>query len=203
MGMSMTAEMPATGGGDSTGDRPRTARRARGLALPTGVVLALCIFLPALRVCGSPTYPITMPPFWSPYLLGVGVAWLAGARTLRGAAAALIFVKALIALTAVGWGVIACWSSDGVPFGAGFLGIGALFLAATHRGPFEERAARATIGTGAICTAWFAALAFDPDGMVGAWISFGASLALVVLGLEWRRRARLDRDEPVPRAIAI
>ena len=203
MGMSMTAEMPATGGGDSTDDRPRTARRARGLALPTGVVLALCIFLPALRVCGSPTYPITMPPFWSPYLLGVGIAWLAGARTLRGAAAALVFVKALIVLTAVGWGVVAASSMEGLPIGLAFFAIGALFLAVTRRGPIEERAARATIGAAVICTAWFATLAFDPDGMWGAWISFGASLALVVLGLEWRRRARLERDEPVPRAIAI
>jgi hypothetical protein len=201
--MSTIVEMRASrGGGDSTSDRPRTARRARGLALPAGVVLALCIFLPALRVCGSPTYPIAVPPFWSPYVLGVGVAWLAGARSLRGAAAALVFVKVVMLLTVVGWGVVASASLDGLPFGLAFFAIGALFFAVTHGGPVEERAARATIATGVLCTAWFAMIAFDPDGMIGAWISFGASLALVVLGLEWRRRARLERDEPVPRARA-
>jgi hypothetical protein len=184
-------------------ERPASTRRLRRLALPTGIVLALCIFAPALRVCNSPAYPIAMPPFWSPYLLGIGIAWLAGARTLRGAAAALVFVKVLIVLSTVGWGVLAVWSVEGLPIGIAFFGFCAAFLALTRRGPFEERAARATIGVGLACTAWFALIAFDPDGLWGAWVSFGASLALSVLGLEWHRRARLDRDDPVPRATAI
>jgi hypothetical protein len=189
------------GGGDSTdGERPTSARRR--LALPGGVVLALCIFLPALRVCGSPTYPITMPPFWSPYVLGALVAVMAIARTPRGLRATLIAVAVIYVLNLIGWGVVTMSTLEGAPIGLGMLVLAGAFIALTRRGELELRAAHATLLVGLACTPWFALLAFDPDGMWGAWVSLGASLALVIAGLEWRRQVRLARTEPVPRAIA-
>src|SRR5439155_15369868 len=96
-----------TSGAPTDADTPTVARRQRRLALPTGILLAVCLFLPTVRVCGSPTYPITVPPFWTPYLLGIGVAILGGARTLRGLRVGLIFVDVVMGLSVGGWGVAA------------------------------------------------------------------------------------------------
>lgn len=194
------------GGGDSTAgsiddERPTVPRRRR-LPLPAGVVLALCIFLPALRVCGSPTYPITMPPFWSPYVLGALVAVMAAARTPRGMRAARVAISAIVVLTALGFGVLLVGSHQAQPIAVGMFAFAVAFVVVSRRGEPELRAAHATIGVGVGCAPWFALLAFDPDGMWGAWISLAASLALVVGGLEWRRQLRLARVDPVPRAIA-
>lgn len=203
----MTSRNDVTdGGGDSTpvlddDERPTVARRRR-LPLPAGVVLALCIFLPALRVCGSPTYPITMPPFWSPYVLGALVAVMAAARSPRVMEGVRVAISVIVVLTALGFGVLTIGTIEGSPIGLALFAFAVVFVAIARHGEPELRAAHATIGVGVGCTPWFALLAFDPDGMWGAWISLGASLALIVGGLEWRRQVRLARVDPVPRAIA-
>jgi len=193
-----------TSGGELTPDMTPTVPRRKRLALPFGVVLALCIFMPALRVCGTPTYPISMPPFWSPYVLGALVAALAAARTRGGMRGLVIAIASVVAVTAFGWGVVAMSSIEGAAIGVAILAFGVAFVVTVRKGPVEERAARATIGVGIMCTPWFTLLAFDPDGMWGAWVSLVASLALIFAGLDWRRRLRLARadQDAIPRAIA-
>jgi hypothetical protein len=187
---------------DADLDAPVAARRQRFLALPTGVVLALCVFLPAVRVCGTPTYPISMPPFWSPYLLGVAVAVLGGARTMRGLRGGLATADVVMALTAIGWGVAACFGgAQGVGVALVIAAVAAAYFKLARWGGREQRAAHVTIAIGALCTPWFALLAFDPEAMFGSWISLGAALAAIIAGLEWRRELRRVRVDPIPRAV--
>jgi len=185
-------------------DAPTVARRQRRFALPTGLVLAVCIFLPTVRVCGSPTYPISMPPFWTPYLLGIGVAILGGARTLRGVRTGQIFVEVVMAISCLGWGVAALFGGrEGVMAAIVIGSIGAAFFRIARWGTREERAAHLTIFCGLLCTPWFALWAFDADGMFGAWVSLCASIAIFFAGLEWRRELRNKRVDPVPRAAVV
>jgi hypothetical protein len=184
---------------------PPACRRQRRLALPAGVVLALCVFLPALRVCGSPTYPVEIPPAWPPYLLGAIVAAMALSRrleTLRGWTTVALLIGAG---TGGAFGLIAAWGGrgEGLAWGLGLWLVGGLFVWLIVRGRgIEERAARTVIGVGALCTPWFALLAFDPDGMIGARVSLAASVALIIAGVEWRRELARARDWPVPPARA-
>jgi hypothetical protein len=179
------------------------ARRQRFLVLPPGLVLALCIFLPALRVCGKPTYPIAMPPFWSPYLLGVVVAILAASRTRAGLRGGLAAAQIVMGLTGFGWAAMALWAGpDAAPWGVVMVAAAVGFLVLARRGSLEQRAARVVIAIGVVCTPWFALLASDHDAMIGAWVSVVASIAIAVGGLEWWREERRLRRDAVPRAVA-
>src|SRR5512138_201224 len=66
----------------SSSPPPITAKRRPLLAI-SGWVLLVCVFLPTLEVCGSPTAPVSFPPCYGVYLGGMLVALIAGARTLR------------------------------------------------------------------------------------------------------------------------
>jgi hypothetical protein len=203
--MTTISRNSATEGGEGStgGERPTVARRQRRFALPAGVVLAVCIFLPALRVCGTPTYPIQMPMFWSPYLLGFAVALLAGARTLRALRPALIMIEIVMGLTVLGYGTASLFGGgEGVGIAFVIAAVGAGFFKLVRWGGPEDRAAHATIAIGVICTPWFALIAADPEAMFGAWISLAASIGVIAAGLEWRRELRAARREAFPRAIA-
>ena len=54
-----------------------TPRRAPRLSVPGGLLLALCIFLPAVKGCDKPVYPYEAPLCLGPYLFGLLVAVLA------------------------------------------------------------------------------------------------------------------------------
>lgn len=76
-------------------------RRHRALAAPSGLLLFVCLFLPAVQHCGRVAYPYQIPIACPPYLLGLGVAITAlwprpvtaatidGARILAGLGVAL------------------------------------------------------------------------------------------------------------------
>jgi hypothetical protein len=57
--------------------------RARRLVAVPGVVLLVCLFLPAMRVCNDPTAPIESPPCYAAYLGGIGIVIIAFARRKR------------------------------------------------------------------------------------------------------------------------
>lgn len=192
-----TAGEPST---DRGGVPPRRSRRL--FALPSGVVLVVAIFLPLVKVCDDPAYPIQVPFVWGPYVLGGLIIAMALVRTDRALRALVITAQAIVALQWGGFG-IAILDDDAAPWGLLLLVTVVAFWFGTRRGDPEVRAANAVIGSGLVCVPWFALFAFDKDGMWGAWVSLGAALAVIASGLEWRRERRLAQLDPVPIARAL
>lgn len=54
-----------------------TGRRVPRLSIPGGLLLALCLFLPAARGCDKPVYPYEVPMAYGPYVFGLLAAVLA------------------------------------------------------------------------------------------------------------------------------
>ena len=83
----------------------RQHRRHRLLTLPSGWVLFVCLFLPAMKLCDSgDPFPMVMVPFlWPPYLVGLVVALAAATRpdAIAGRGTGLFM---LIRVSAVGLG---------------------------------------------------------------------------------------------------
>ena len=52
-------------------------RRVPRLSIPGGLLLGLCLFLPAVEGCEKPVYPYEIPQVYGPYLFGLLVALLA------------------------------------------------------------------------------------------------------------------------------
>ncbi|MCE9577757.1 MAG: hypothetical protein K8W52_31780 [Deltaproteobacteria bacterium] len=196
--------MTTTTGEASTGDGRVPPRRSRRLfALPSGIVLVVAIFLPVVKVCGDPAYPIQVPFVWGPYVLGGLVIAMALAGTARGLRGLVITAQAIVALQWGGFGLAMFQDVSGAPWGLLLLAAVVAFWYGTRRGDREQGAANAVIGIGLVCLPWFALFAFDKDGMWGAWVSLGAALAVIGSGLEWRRELRLARTEPVPTARVV
>lgn len=196
--------MTTTAGEPSTGSDKLPPRRSRRLfALPSGVVMVLAIFMPVVKVCGNPTYPIQMPLVWGPYVLGGLVIAMALADRARGLRMLVIMAQIVIALQWGGFGILMFDETTNAPWGLLLLAAVLGFWLFTRRGAPEARAANAVIASGLACVPWFALFAFDKDGLWGAWVSLVAALGLVASGLEWRRELRLARTEPVPTARVI
>jgi len=187
--------------------------KRRLLAVP-GSVLAVCLFLPALRVCGHAEVPASFPPCYAAYLGGIGVVVIALARlgVSRAAAIGAAIPVVLASLTAGGC-LVACIAPVGTLASAIDIAIAAASLvvaagtvrAFVHKPPSEVAMANIVIGQGIVSSFWAGALAFDRDGMWGSYVALVAALAIAVLALAWRsdavRRAREARFE-WPRAIA-
>lgn len=54
-----------------------TRRRVPRLSIPGGLLLALCLFLPAVRGCDKPVYPYELPLAYGPYVFGLLAALMA------------------------------------------------------------------------------------------------------------------------------
>ncbi len=105
--------MTTTAGEPSTGSDKLPPRRSRRLfALPSGVVMVLAIFMPVVKVCGNPTYPIQMPLVWGPYVLGGLVIAMALADRARGLRMLVIMAQIVIALQWGGFGILMFGASD-------------------------------------------------------------------------------------------
>src|SRR4051812_19852575 len=74
-------------------------RRHRSIVGPSGLLLFICLFLPAVKGCDAPVYPITMPMFIHPYVFGIVLAAGATSLTLRGLRRTIRALRVLAWLT--------------------------------------------------------------------------------------------------------
>ena len=166
----------------------------------SGVVLFVCMFLPATRVCGKPAYPLDTPWIIQPYFVGLALAIIAIARSraMFGAGVWLLRIAMLaITLETLVW-----------LYEEPSSGIVAVTIALTMQGALgvkrivEQRIAIATIAIALLMSVWFAMVASPPDGMIGGELSFGASIALLIASVLWTSDARPPPSPPeLPRAI--
>jgi len=193
-------------------DPPLARGRAhRGIGVPGSVLLLLAMFLPALRVCNEPFYPLEAPMLLAPYLFGgtalaVFLATAPGTRRVWG-----ILARVLGGLTLAMVGLIAhLVAFEGEPLGV-VLAIAwwpaAIAFARTCRGPApaELRLARAVALPGLGATVWFAVFLADKSVMWGMGVAFLGALLTTAGAVVWELdvRGQLTRDlvDPMPRAI--
>lgn len=158
-------------------------RRHRRITGPAGLFLFVCLFLPAVKGCGEPVYPVAMPMFWHPYIYGLVIALATARVTVRHLHYTVVALRILAWLTVVGAALLILFAG-GVALAELF--IGALLLALIgRRGTSERRVAGTTVAVGALSLLWFGLWVITPDAMVGVYVSAAASAALLVGGLVW------------------
>ena len=178
---------------------PRRHRKLTGFA---GIVLFACMFLPAVKGCGEPVYPVEMPMFLHPYLFGLAFAIAAVATTTRAMRVSILIIRVL-AWLAVAGGVV-CIPYGGL-FGMVLVMVGLGLVAAIGASGFSERrAAVATIVVGAASTIWFGFWASSSDALIGAYVSLLSSIGLLTGGVAWLGELATLPEPPIvlPRAIA-
>jgi hypothetical protein len=186
-------------------------RRRPLLALPSWV-LAICLVLPTLRVCGSPATPLELPPVYVVYLGAVVIGFVAWSRRRR---LRQLGIKILASLWfATGALLLAIWLASinsrlGVLAALAALAAVVVVVRAIARTAPSERTIMISCLTHAvIALGWNALLAFDPQAMWGAYLGFGASLAMVTASIAAlagealiaARRRRAARPAPLPLA---
>jgi hypothetical protein len=159
-------------------------RRHRVVTLPSGLLLFVCLFLPAVKGCGhQPVYAFEMPYFWHPYLYGGVLAIAALASTHRALARATIAVRTLAVVVFVGSLLMTAMSPG---FGTVLFGIAAVQLAVIGlRGVSEKRIAASGIVVASLSLLWFGLWSGSSDAMIGVYLSFIASIFLLAGSLKW------------------
>ena len=161
-----------------------TRRRHRPLTGTAGILLFVCMFLPALRGCGSShVVPLELPPFLPPYLYGLVFAVCVHARSQRAVIASILALRLLATLVALaGFTVFLVAPAVGIVE----LALGAvLILAVGGRGYSEQRMALTAVILGLVCTLWFGMWSLSENALVGVHLSLASSLALLVGGVTW------------------
>lgn len=163
---------------------PSFARRHRPLTFVSGLVLFVCMFLPASKGCGEPVVPVDMPlALWTPYIYGLAFAIIAYARTAAGIAGATIVLRVLAWLVTVS-GV--AMLGELVPVGVVEIVLGVVLLATIgFRQISEARLAITGIVISAISVTWFAWWTMTPVALAGMWLSLVSALALFAASLMW------------------
>ncbi|MBA3464798.1 MAG: hypothetical protein H0T46_32995 [Deltaproteobacteria bacterium] len=165
-------------------------RRHRPLTGTAGILLFVCMFLPALEGCGTTTVlPLELPPFLPPYLYGLAFASAAHARTQRSVIASVVIMRLLATLvTCAGFVVFLVAPAVGiVELAVGFV----LLVAVGGRGYSERRLALTAMIIGAVCTFWFGLWATTAEALIGVYLSLASSVGLLLGGsLWWNETAR-------------
>ena len=177
-------------------------RRHRRVTGPAGVLLFVCLFLPAMKGCSETIYPVTVPMFWHPYIFGLVFALGTATVSVRNLRYTIVALRVLAWLTIAG-GVFLTIASGGV--GLAQIGIGGILSAAIGaRGHSERRVALTAIAAGSLSLLWFGLWVLTPEALIGVYLSALASVGLVVGGLVWLGELALVRPPPivVPRAVA-
>lgn len=178
---------------------PRRHRRITG---PAGAILFACLFLPAVKGCHDPVYPLEAPMFLPPYLYGLVFACAGAAVTARGLRRVISALRAITLLTIAGSLVLTLVLP---PVGIVELVASTLVLVAIDwTGHSERRAAVAASVIGGFCTLWFGMWSSSSDALAGVYLATCGSVALLVGGLVWLVETALVRPASivVPQAFA-
>lgn len=158
-------------------------RRHRRITGPAGLLLFVCLFLPAVKGCHETVYPISMPLVIHPYIYGIVFALGAGTLTVRGIRHTIEALRVLAYLT-LAFGVALVPMRPGT--GAVELLAGVALIALIGRSGYSERRAALTaVCIGGLSLLWFGLLASTAAAMVGAYLSVLAAIGLLVGGLVW------------------
>ncbi|MBA3453774.1 MAG: hypothetical protein H0T42_11835 [Deltaproteobacteria bacterium] len=167
----------------------RPQRWHRWLTIPSGWVLVVCLFLPAVKLCDSAEpFPMVMVPFvWPVYLVGMLIALAAGTHrdAVRIYGAALFL---LLRVTAFGVGGCVLFEIiDGQIGGEAVLiiGIAWLVFAATWRTPTDRAVAANSALAAAGSFAFTLAVALERLAVWGAHVAVVAAGVLLAGTLAW------------------
>lgn len=177
-------------------------RRHRRITGPAGLLLFVCLFLPAVKGCDGAVYPVTMPMFWHPYVYGGVLALGTTTLTLRSMRYSVVALRTLAWLTLIGGAFLLVFAGA---IGIGELALGGILLAAIGRRGFSERRVALTaIAIGACSLLWFGLWAATPDALLGVYLSGLSSAGVLVGGLVWLGELATARPVPIviPRALA-
>jgi hypothetical protein len=175
-------------------------RRHRPLTGTAGLLLFVCMFMPALKGCSStPVLPLDVPPFLPPYLYGLVFAIVALARTHQGLAAGVLALRVLGATVAFS-GFVVFLVAPAVGIVELTVGLG-LLAAIGSRGSSEARIALSVVVMGLVCTSWFALWAMAPDALLGVHLSLASSSGMLLGGLVWTFELWRQPPGNVPTAI--
>lgn len=167
----------------------RPQRRHFWLTVPSGYVLLICLFLPAVKLCdsGEPFAMVMVPFLWPPYLVGMMVALAAAARE-NGARAYGTGLFMLIRISAFGLGGSLLFEMiDGQVGAEGLIviGIAALAFLATWREPTERAVATNSAMAAAGSFAFTLAIALERLAVWGAYVAVIAAGVLLAGTLAW------------------
>lgn len=165
-----------------------------------GILLFVCMFLPAMRGCGDAAVsPLDVPPFLPPYLFGLVFAVIASTRSPRALVAGVVAVRFLATIVAfAGFVVFLIAPSIGVVE----LTVGLVLLSTIGlHGASETRLAASTVLIGALCTAWFGLWSASVDALYGVHLSLASSIGLLVGGVMWLAEVVVYPRALVPRAV--
>lgn len=176
-----------------------TDRGARGalVTLPSGLTLALCLFLPAIETCNQTYRPYAQPAWTGPYLFGfVAAAWAAARLVSPGGRAALgtgwmLWFLALFADLPLLVRLLEVEGQarrlvQGVTLALWCVPIAVLLLAPRrHRDHPDRMVARCLAAGAAQSLAWYHYWAWSvgpADTHFGFWLAIAASVGLLVGG---------------------
>jgi hypothetical protein len=176
-------------------------RRHRRITGPAGLLLFVCMFLPAVKGCNSPVYPLEVPMFLPPYVYGLVFALGAATVSVRGMRRTLTALRIVTLLTILGSGVTALMAP---PLGMAEMFAAAIVLAFAGWTKEERRAAACAIAVGVFCTLWFGLWCTTSDALIGVYLSLVGAVGLLVGGFVWLGETALVHPPPivVPRAVA-
>ncbi len=175
-------------------------RRHRPLTGTAGILLFICMFLPALRGCGASTItPLDAPPFLPPYLYGLAFAALAMARTPRHLLAGVVALRLLATVVAFA-GFVVFLVAPSIGIVELFVGL-ALIATIGLDGVSEARVALTALILGLVSVAWFGLWCTSEDVLIGVQLSLASSIALTAGSLVWLHEVWTSPPISVPRAV--